>query len=57
MPPEKLLELSMIIVSSQGMKIIHRDSLHSYALIMKNQGEIKKTMLLTIATKGKNRNM
>ena len=41
----------MNIVKLQGIKLIHRNSLHSYTLTMRKQREIKETIPFTIATK------
>ena len=40
----------MNIAKLQDIKLIKRNHLHSYTLTMKNQKEIKETILYTIAT-------
>ena len=41
----------MNLAKSQDTKSIHRNHLHSYILIIKNQKEIKKSIPFTTATK------
>ena len=47
---KKLLEL-MNLVKLQDTKLIHRNLLHSYTLIMKDEKEIKETIPITITSK------